>query len=146
MLLAALAAELEAQGRAVDVDVLVAQGGQAEGVVLLGVLLVADADQRRLEELDDGRQHLLAPQAALRQVALDPLADLRQRVAEGDHAAELGLVADLPPVGVVAVLLAPPGVAAGRLQMAVRAGADPDVGPGRRDGQLADALQGLLVA
>src|SRR3954471_17995258 len=145
MLLAALAPELEAQGGAVDISVLAAQGGDPKGVVLFGVLLVADPDEGRLQQLDDRGEHLLPPQAALRHVLLEPLADPGQGLAEGDHAAELGLVAHLPPFGVVAVLLAPAGVAPGRLQVAVRAGADPDVRPGRRDGQLADALQGLLV-
>src|SRR4051794_39794375 len=145
MLLAALAPKLEAQGGAVDVHVLVAQGGEPKGVVLFGVLLVADPDEGRLQQLDDRGEHLLPPQAALRHVLLEPLADPGQGLAEGDHAAELGLVAHLPPFGVVAVLLAPAGVAPGRLQVAVRAGADPDVRPGRRYGQLANALQGLLV-
>src|SRR3954454_1544830 len=145
MLLAALAPELEAQGGAVDVHVLVAQGGEPKGVVLFGVLLVADPDEGRLQQLDHRGEHLLPPQAAPRHVLLEPLADLGQGLAEGDHAPELGLVAHLPPFGVVAVLLAPAGVAPGRLQVAVRAGADPDVRPGRRDGQLAGGLQGLLV-
>src|SRR3954452_10216319 len=145
MLLAALAPELEAQGGAVDVHVLVAQGGEPKGVVLFGVLLVADPDEGRLQQLDDRGEHLLPPQAALRHVLLEPLADPGQGLAEGDTPPDLGLAAHLPPFGVVPVLLAPAGVAPGRLQVAVRAGADPDVRPGRRYGQLANALQGLLV-
>ena len=46
----------------------------------------------------------------------------------------------------VAVLLAASGVAARRLDMAVGLGADPHVGPGRRDRELADALQRGRVA
>ncbi len=50
-----------------------------------------------------------------------------------------------PPGGVVDVLLAPALVAAGGLDMAARVGADPDVGPGRRDHQLGDAVLGGCV-
>src|SRR5262245_39421661 len=45
----------------------------------------------------------------------------------------------------VAVLLASPGVAAGRRDVAVRGGADPAVGPGRRDAQRLDARDGRGV-
>jgi hypothetical protein len=46
----------------------------------------------------------------------------------------------------VAVLLAAAGVPAGRLEVAVGLGADPDVGPGRRDGELPDPFQDLGLA
>ena len=75
------------------------------------VLLVADADTGALEQTDDGGEHLLSRQAGLREVVLDPLPDAWQRLAEGDHAAELGLVPDLAPLGMVAVLLPAPRVA-----------------------------------
>src|SRR5262249_49032473 len=52
--------------------------------------------------------------------------------------AVLGLVADGPPAGVVAVLLAALRVAPGGLDVAVGSGRDPDVGPGRRDRQGGD--------
>ena len=55
-------------------------------------------------------------------------------------------VAHLAPARVVAVLLAPLGVAAGRLEVAVGVRADPDVRPGRRDREGADARQRRLVA
>src|SRR5205085_10619140 len=51
---AALAAEREAHAPAVHVRVLVAQRGEAEGVVLPRVLLVTVTQERRLEEADDG--------------------------------------------------------------------------------------------
>src|SRR5437764_15232710 len=46
----------------------------------------------------------------------------------------------------IAVLLAAALVASGRLQMPVRVAADPHIGPGRWDRQLADALQCCDVA
>jgi hypothetical protein len=95
--------------------VVVAQGGQAEGAVLAGVLLVADADQGRFEQAHDGGQHLAARQAGPRQVPLDAGANCRQGQAEGDHAVVLDLVARLPPARVVAVLLAAAGILAGGL-------------------------------
>ena len=56
------------------------------------------------------------------------------------------LVAHLAPARMIAVLLAPARVAAGGLQVAVRVGADPHLGPGRRDRQRADAPQRLGIA
>ena len=58
-----------------------------------------------------------------------------QRLAEVEHAFVLRAVAHLAPARMVAVLLAAPVVAAGRLDVAVGVGADPDIGPGRRDRQ-----------
>jgi hypothetical protein len=58
----------------------------------------------------------------------------------------LGVVANLAPARVIAVLFSPALVASRRLQMPVRAAADPRIGPGRRDRQFADALQRRDVA
>src|SRR6185436_17645299 len=58
---------------------------------------------------------------------------------------ELRIVTSTAPLRVVAVLLATPGVPAGRLDVAVRVGADPDVGPGGRDGERLDPLDGRRV-
>ena len=80
------------------------------------------------------------------QVGGDVLAQAGQRVREVDHVVELLLVAAPAPGVVVAVLLAPGGVEAGRLQMAVGIRADPHVAPGGRDRQLADARQVRRVA
>src|SRR5690606_32272860 len=49
------------------------------------------------------------------------------------------------PTGVVAILLAAPGVTPGRLQVAALMRADPHPGPGRGDGQRADAREHLAV-
>src|SRR5262249_38995362 len=54
-----------------------------------------------------------------------------------------GLVPDLLPALVVAVLLAPAGVAAGRLDVPIGARPDPDLAPGRGDGEGADTRQRL---
>ena len=62
-----------------------------------------------------------------REVGLHALPDPRQRRAELEHALELAGVARQPPVGVIAVLLAAARVASGRLQVAVRLRADPDL-------------------
>jgi hypothetical protein len=112
---------------AVDLDVAVAQRGQAVGLVFAGVLVVADAHHGRFQQVDDGGQHFFARQAGQRQRAVDFLADQRQGLAELDHAFVLDLVARLAPFGVVAVLLAPARVAPGGLQVAVGLRADPDI-------------------
>ena len=60
---AAFALEAEGDVRAVDFDVLVAHGGEAVGVVLAGVLFVADTDERGFHEADEGGEDLFARQA-----------------------------------------------------------------------------------
>jgi len=62
-----------------------------------------------------------------------------QALAKVQRPVELLPVLQLPPVGVVEVLAAAGIVDAGGLDMPVRGGADPDVPPGRRDGQRLDA-------
>jgi hypothetical protein len=55
------------------------------------------------------------------------------------------LLSRLAVVGMVAILFAPFGVAAGGLNVSVGGGADPDVGPCRRDDQGAYALENRRV-
>src|SRR5690606_39380749 len=59
------------------------------------------------------------------------------------HAVELRLVAQLFPAGMVDVDLAPLLVAPGHLDVPVLVRADPDLCPGRRTGQLLEALPRL---
>ena len=59
---AALGAEVKCHRRAFDPHVLVEQRREAERVVRARVFLVADADQRLLEQRDDGGQDVLARQ------------------------------------------------------------------------------------
>src|SRR5918996_1170232 len=63
-----------------------------------------------------------------------------QLPGEAGHRLELLPVAPLAPEVVVAVLLAAGGVGPGGLDVAERVGADPDVLPGGRDGELTDAV------
>jgi hypothetical protein len=118
---------------------------QAVGSVLPRVFIVADADQRGLQQAHHRRQHFLTPHPAQRQVALHPAADMRQRLGEGHHAREFVFVPLLPPLFVIAVLLAPACVAARRLDVAVVVRANPDLRPRRRDGQTLDSLQRLGI-
>ena len=142
---AALAGEVEGNRASLHLHVAVVHGGQAVGAVFARVLLVANADEGRFKQADDGRENLFARQAGQRKVVLDALADDGKRLAELDHALVLGLVADLAPPRVVPALLASTLVASGSLQVAVGVGADPDLAPGRRDDERADASKKLNV-
>ena len=118
--LAAFAAEADVDVAALDRDVAVAQRRQPEALVRFRVFGVADADQRHFHQADDRRQNLFARQAAALQIGLDAGADQRQDAGEGQQLGVFRLVAHLAPARMIAVLLAPLRVAAGRLQMAVR--------------------------
>src|SRR5258705_11273218 len=135
VLFARLAPKVEPHPRAADVDVVLAQRGEAVRTILARVLVVADADERQVEESNDGGEHLLAWKPGAREVGLDARADRRKRFAERGQAVELRFVARGAPVGVVAILLASLRIAACRLHVASFRGADPDVGPGRRNGE-----------
>src|SRR5207248_7732627 len=137
----ALALEEKTHGRPPDVDVAAAQRGQAEGVILPRVLLVADAQIRGLQQPDDRRRHLLFRQAFAAQVACDPPADPWHGPGEAGQAVELVRVTHLPPSRVITVLLAAARVTAGGLEMASRARRDPHLLPGRRDGQGLDPVE-----
>ncbi|GAV37054.1 hypothetical protein ROTAS13_04747 [Roseomonas sp. TAS13] len=144
--LAALALEVEADLAAVQPDMPVPQRGQAIGAVLRGIVLVADTDQRVLQQPRHGRQHLLPRQALARHVRRHPLPDLRQAGSELHHVPVFRRIPRFPPSGVVAVLLAAPLIPARGLEMPVRQRADPDVAIGGRNGQRTDAGEFRLVA
>src|SRR5947207_10674267 len=138
MQLAAFAPKAEMHVRADHFGMSVSQGRQSERTVLLSILLVADPDSGLLSAADDRRKHLLSRHTGPFQVAVRLLADLRQGRSKGQHPVVLDGIANLAPARMISVLLASPGVAPGRLQRAARAGADPDVRPGRRAGQALD--------
>ena len=101
---------------------------EAEALVLLGILLVADANERDFEQADDRRQHLRGAAARAAHIRGDALPRIRAVAwPKSIIVLVLRLVADGAPTRVVAVLLATALVAAGRLDVAVRIGADPDV-------------------
>ncbi len=139
MLDAALAAKVKPHRVAAHLHVPVAQRGEPVRPVLARVSRIAHANQRHVQQVDHGGQHLVARQARCRQLRGHRLAYARQRCSERQQPAVLVRIAEGPPVGVIAVLLAAPGVATGRLQMAVRVRTDPHIGIGRRDRQLVDA-------
>ncbi|MOA65504.1 hypothetical protein D3C78_1919130 [compost metagenome] len=60
----------------------VAQGGQAIGAVVPGVLGIADTDQRRVEQGDDRGHDLVAAETRRRQQGFQLFAQLRQGQAE----------------------------------------------------------------
>src|SRR6267378_2233142 len=141
----ALAAEAEKQFRALDLDVTLAQGGEAEGAVRARVLVVANADQRLVEQHHHGSEDLAPREVPGAQIALHAFADLGEDFAELEHAAEFRLVARLAVQGMVAVLLAAARVARSRLDVPFGVRAYPDVGPGRRNREGVDALALGLV-
>src|SRR3546814_18981175 len=79
--LAALRPKLEDQFRAVDVDMPVPPRGQAEGAVVAGVFVVADADQRRIEQANDRGEDLFARPAGAGHLLLTLLAYPRPPMA-----------------------------------------------------------------
>src|SRR2546423_14459698 len=118
----ALAPEPETDLRPSDRDVVVSQRRQSERAVPLRVLVVADPDESLLEQPDDRRQYPLARETGAPEVRRDPPADARQGAREVEEAGVLGRVARLAPPVVVAVLLPPSRIPAGRLHVVLLVG------------------------
>src|SRR6476646_4687071 len=143
--LAARGREVEDDLAALDRDVVAAHRGEAVALVFLGVDLAADAEETEVEKADGAGERPLARHPLAAQVGGDGAAQLRQREGELPHQLELPFRLPLLPALVVEVLLAPGFVVPRRLDVAEGVGADPDLLPGRRDRQLPDPLQRLLV-
>ncbi len=141
----ALARELEAQAAAAHSHVAPVQRGQPIGAILPCVARRADAHQRGVQQRDHRSEDLLARHAVARQVARQPPAQARQRMAEGHQARVLVGVAQRSPVRVIEVLLAAPRIAAGGLEMAGGIGADPYRLVGWRNRQRLDSRERSLV-
>src|SRR4030095_6065699 len=141
MALAGLPAKVENDLLAGELDVPVAQRRRAERPVVAPVPFSADADERRTHQLRRRREHPLLRELRVRKILRDAAPDPRQREREIVQRVELVRVALGDPHRVIAVLLAPAGIPSRRLQMAVRIRAYPDVLPGGRYREAADALE-----
>src|ERR1700730_8425939 len=119
--------------------------GGAVVVVQLGVLLAADTEQAEVDQPDSAGGDTVAMQAAALQVVYGGRPQRGQRAGEPQHVSELLGVALLSPQPVVQVLGPAPAIHAGRLDVAERVRRDPDVLPGGRDPQRADAVQGQAL-
>ena len=136
---AALADEAERERAAADLHVAVADRRQAEVLMLLRVLIVADADQGLLQQRNDGRENFPSRQAGQREMSADRRPEFRQDRRESDDSVVLGALPLGAEARVVPALLPPARVAARHLKVPVGVRADPDVRPGRRDRVGADA-------
>src|SRR5580700_2701725 len=112
-------------------------------MVQLGILFAADPEQAEVDQPDGAGRDAVTIQATSRQVRHGGRPQRRQNAGEPQHVKELLSVALFAPLLVVAVLDPAPAVHAGGLDVAQRVRRDPDVRPGRRDHQRADALQRL---
>ena len=146
LLHAALAFERQPDARCAHRHMAVAQGRQPKRAVLARIAVVANAQRRGVQKADYRCRHRGLRGIPRFQVALDAPSNQTQLGRKGRHALELGLLALLLPQRVVAVLLAPPGIAARRLQVALRIGADPHIGVGGGNDQEAYALELARVA
>src|SRR6185436_15614765 len=99
----------------------------AVALIVLHIGFVADPDAAGVEQPHDRRDDGVAAELALAKVGLDPLAQLRQRLAEVAAALVFRRLPAVAEIGMVAILLAALVVIAGRLDVAVRAGAEPGV-------------------
>ena len=114
---------------------------QTVAVVLPGVVVVPDPDERGFQQMHDRCQHLLPRQSAQRHVLSHRRPDPRQRMGERDHVLVLAAVADFAEGRVITILFAPLHVPPGSLDVTVCEPAYPHLGPGRWNDNCAYAPQ-----
>ncbi len=124
----------------------IAQSSEAIALIGLRILLVADTHQRRFQQACNRRQHFLARHPVTREIPLHLRPDPRQYPAEQQHLPVFAFIADLTPTRMVAILLAAARIPPDRLQVPVRIGTNPHIFVSRRDGELADPGQRVLIA
>src|SRR4029077_9245841 len=100
-----------------ECHVAVAQRGQAVRAIAARVFLVADANAGFGEQAHDDREYLALRQSALRKIAPQHAAQMRQALTETDQASELARIACGAPFRVISVLLAATRIAPRGLQM-----------------------------
>jgi hypothetical protein len=112
---------------------------------LLGIVVVAHPDEGGLEKMNDGSKNFLARETSKGHVLANLRADGGKGLGELHHMFVFGALADLAKAPMIAVLLAPLGIAAGGLDVPVRRRAYPDIGPGRWDGERLDAPEDVSL-
>jgi hypothetical protein len=141
-----LAAETKLEATSVHAGVPVEQRGQTVRAVRARILIVPDAQKRRVEKVDDGGDHFAPRQAGPSKVHLHMAPHRGKRAAEIDHLVEFRRLPELTPLRMVAILLPAACVSASGLDVACRLRADPDAGPCRGNGQSPNVRQKLRVS
>jgi hypothetical protein len=131
-LLPALTGEAEADLTSINRYVAILQRGEPVAIVLLGVVVVSDPDERRFQQVHDGGQHLFTWKATERHVLTDLFPYGGKSVSERNNVLVFRAFPDLTKPRVVAILFSSFGIPTGRLNVAIRIGADPNIGPSRR--------------
>ena len=142
--LAAFTFEAEDRHARLERHMVVLERRESEGAVVFRVFIIADANERGIEQGDDQGDDLVLGQAAPVQVLVAAFANDGQLCRERQHAVKLGLPSQLRPDRVVQVLATPLLVDPGRLQVPAGIAADPHRLPGRGDPQLLDTLEMLF--
>lgn len=141
----AFATEMEGDLVSGDADLGIAQGGESVGAVLTGVFGIADADEAAVEQGYDGGLDFKQRGSFEFQIVSDTAADVRKLRGEAKDAAVFVAFTGGAPVGVIDVLLAATGIAAGGLERGGGGRIYPDIAPSGRDGEGFDAGEGRKV-
>src|SRR3954447_23002672 len=139
MLLAGFSSKLEPDLSAADLRVPILEGREPEGFVLTSVLVIPYTDETRFQQLDDGGQDFVFRQTGQSQIPGELFADFWPRLGERQHARVFRFITNLPPFGMIPVLLAAARISARSLHMTVGPGTNPNIFPGRGDGQTFDS-------
>jgi hypothetical protein len=89
----------------------------------------ADAQLRLVRQASHGGQHLPPIEALAPQIACDAPPDAGQCLGKANHARELQQIARRAPAIVIAILLAPPSIAAGAEKRQIESPADDEEEP-----------------
>ena len=121
------------------------QGGDAVGLVFLGVLLAAGAEVAAIQQTQSQGEHPFPGKSPAGKVTRNAGSPGRQLCGHFQDAVEFLLGALLLPGRVVQVLSAPGRVSADGLNVAIGLRRDPHLPPGRGNDQRLDPLHGVAV-
>src|SRR5262245_25221507 len=114
--------------------------GEAVALILLCIFITAYPNECRLQEIHDGGKNLLARQPAQPQVLAELAPNCWQALRKLEHVLVFGALTHLAEFRMVAILFSALHVPSGRLYVPIGFWTNPNIAPGRGNGQRLQAL------
>src|SRR5690349_7688530 len=124
---------------------MIAQRRQAEGIIMFPIFFVSHPNERHFQKPDNCCKHLIFREPWTPEITFHTGANFRQDLCEIGHSIEFRRVPDRAPSWMVPILLAIAGIASNGLNVPLFQRTDPDISPGRGNGERSNSCEGRWI-